>query len=228
MRTTVAVSVLALFWSASAQAGLLDPAQFDPSRFLPPAPAQDSAMTKRELAELRAIAASSSAKDMDAAAKDAKDETPDIFNGVIGFDIATMPETSKLLTMVAEEEDADSKVAKAYFHRLRPYGADPSLKSCEPVKPGKAAKLNSYPSGHSTLAFSLGVVLADLMPGKSQAILARSTQYAERRLVCGVHYRSDIVAGQQFGTILAMRLMENPAFQAQMEKARAELRAART
>jgi acid phosphatase (class A) len=228
MRTTVAVSVLALFWSASAQAGLLDPAQFDPSRFLPPAPAQDSAMTKRELAELRAIAASSSAKDMDAAAKDAKDETPDIFNGVIGFDIATMPETSKLLTMVAEEEDADSKVAKAYFHRLRPYGADPSLKTCEPVKPGKAAKLNSYPSGHSTLAFSLGVVLADLMPGKSQAILARSTQYAERRLVCGVHYRSDIVAGQQFGTILAMRLMENPAFQAQMEKARAELRAART
>jgi acid phosphatase (class A) len=228
MRTTVVVSVLALFWSASAQAGLLDPAQFDPSRFLPPAPAQDSAMTKRELAELRAIAASSSAKDMDAAAKDAKDETPDIFNGVIGFDIATMPETSKLLTMVAEEEDTDSKVAKAYFHRLRPYGADPSLKTCEPVKRGKAAKLNSYPSGHSTLAFSLGVVLADLMPGKSQAILARSTQYAERRLVCGVHYRSDIVAGQQFGTILAMRLMENPAFQAQMEKARAELRAART
>jgi acid phosphatase (class A) len=228
MRTTVVVSVLALFWSASAQAGLLDPAQSDPSRFLPPAPAQDSAMTKRELAELRAIAASSSAKEMDAAAKDAKDETPDIFDGVIGFDIATMPETSKLLTMVAEEEDTDSKVAKAYFHRLRPYGADPSLKTCEPVKPGKAAKLNSYPSGHSTLAFSLGVVLADLMPGKSQAILARSTQYAERRLVCGVHYRSDIVAGQQFGTILAMRLMENPAFQAQMEKARAELRAART
>jgi acid phosphatase (class A) len=228
MRTTVVVSVLALFWSASAQAGLLDPAQFDPSRFLPPAPAQDWAMIKRELAELRAIAASSSAKDMDAAAKDAKDETPDIFNGVIGFDIATMPETSKLLTMVAEEEDTDSKVAKAYFHRLRPYGADPSLKTCEPVKPGKAAKLNSYPSGHSTLAFSLGVVLADLMPGKSQAILARSTQYAERRLVCGVHYRSDIVAGQQFGTILAMRLMENPAFRAQMEKARAELRAART
>jgi membrane-associated phospholipid phosphatase len=102
------------------------------------------------------------------------------------------------------------------------------LKTCEPVKPGKAAKLNSYPSGHSTLAFSMGVVLADLMPGKSQAILSRAGQYAERRLVCGVHYRSDIVAGQQFGTVLALRLMENPAFQAQMAKARAELRPART
>ena len=29
MRTAILVSVLALFWSASAQAGLLEPAQFD-------------------------------------------------------------------------------------------------------------------------------------------------------------------------------------------------------
>jgi len=226
MRIAVLVSALALSWSVSAQAGLLESQQFDPSHFLPPAPAQDSARTQTELAELRAIAASSGAEEKAAAAKDAKDETPDIFNGVIGFDIATMPETNKLLTMVAEEEDTDSKVAKAYFHRIRPYSADPSLKTCEPIKPGKAA--NSYPSGHATLAFSMGVVLAELLPAKSQAILARSGQYAERRLVCGVHYRSDIVAGQQFGTILALRLMENPAFRAQMEKARAELRAART
>jgi len=226
MRIAVLVSALALSWSVSAQAGLLESLQFDPAHFLPPAPAQDSARTQTELAELRAIAASSGAEEKAAAAKDAKDETPDIFNGVIGFDIATMPETNKLLTMVAEEEDTDSKVAKAYFHRIRPYSADPSLKTCEPIKPGKAA--NSYPSGHATLAFSMGVVLAELLPAKSQAILARSGQYAERRLVCGVHYRSDIVAGQQFGTILALRLMENPAFRAQMEKARAELRAART
>jgi len=228
MRTAVLVCALTLLWSVSAQAGLLEPAQFDASHFLPPPPAQGSAMTSKELAELRAIAASSSVEEKAAAAKDAKDETPDIFNGVIGFDIATKPETNKLLSMVAEEEDTDSKVAKAYFHRLRPYGADPSLKTCEPVKPGKVAKPNSYPSGHATLAFSMGVVLADLMPAKSQAILARAGQYAERRLVCGVHYRSDIVAGQQFGTILALRLMENPAFQMQMAKARAELRNART
>ena len=228
MRTAVLVSVLGPFWSASAQAGLLAPAQFDASRFLPPPPAQDSVQTKAELAELRVIAASTSAAEKTAATKDAKDERPDMFNDAIGFDIASKPETKKLLSMVADEEDGDSKLAKAYFHRLRPYGADPSLKTCEPVKPGKAAKLNSYPSGHSTLAFSMGVVLAQLMPDKSQAILARAAQFAERRLVCAVHYRSDIVAGQQFGTILAMRLMENPVFQAQMAKAKAELRGART
>jgi hypothetical protein len=41
-----------------------------------------------------------------------------------------------------------------------------------------------------------------------------------------VHFRSDIVAGQQFGTVLALRLMQNPQFQAQMNLARAELSAA--
>jgi hypothetical protein len=224
MRSSVLVPVLSFFlWSASAQAGLLDQTQFEPSRFLPPAPAQDSAQTQAEMAELKAIAAKSSAEEKLAAAKDAKDESPDIFNAAIGFDIATRPETQKLLAMVVEEEDGDSKVAKTYFHRLRPYSADPSLVTCEPHKPGKAP--NSYPSGHATLAFSMGVVLAQVMPAKSQEILGRASQYAERRLVCGVHYRSDIVAGQQFGTILAVRLMENPAFQAQMAKARAELAA---
>jgi len=69
----------------------------------------------------------------------------------------------------------------------------------------------------------MGVVLASLIPEKSQAILARSWDYAENRLVCGVHYRSDIVAGQQYGTILALRLMQNPIFRAQMDLARAEL-----
>jgi len=33
------------------------------------------------------------------------------------------------------------------------------------------------------------------------------------------------VAGQQYGTVIALKLMENPVFQAQMAKARAELAA---
>jgi len=211
----------ACLMAAPAKAGLLEPSSFDAARFLPPPP--DEATTQLELAELRAIAARASAEHKAFATRDAKDETPDIFNGVIGFDIATTPQTKKLLQMVVDEEDGDSKQAKAYFHRIRPYVADTSLQTCEPKKEGKPA--NSYPSGHASLSFSMGVVLAQLLPSKSQAILARSEEYAENRLVCGVHYRSDIVAGQQFGTVLAIRLMESPIFQAQMRAASAELSA---
>jgi acid phosphatase (class A) len=211
----------ACLMAAPAKAGLLEPSSVDAARFLPPPP--DEATTRLELAELHAIAAKASAEHKAFATRDAKDETPDIFNGVIGFDIATTPQTKKLLQMVVDEEDGDSKQAKAYFHRIRPYVVDTSLQTCEPKKEGKPA--NSYPSGHASLSFSMGVVLAQLLPNKSQAILARSKEYAENRLVCGVHYRSDIVAGQQFGTLLAIRLMENPTFQAQMHAASAELSA---
>jgi len=220
MRYAALIFVLGLY-PLTAQAGLLMPAEIDPSRFLPPPPAAGSVEEKAEFQELRTIAARSTPTEVAVAAHDAKDETPDIFNAAIGFDIAAKPQTSKLLNMVVEEEDVDSKIAKTFFHRPRPYSVDASIKTCEPVKPGKAA--NSYPSGHASLAFSMGVVLASLIPEKSQVILARSGDYAEHRLVCGVHYRSDIVAGQQFGTILALRLMQNPTFRAQMDLARAEL-----
>jgi hypothetical protein len=205
-----------------ANAAMLDKSAFEPSQFLPPPP--DEAFTRGELAELHAIAATTDDAHKAAATRDAHDERPDIFNGAIGFDIATMPQTQKLLQIVADEEDTDSKLAKAFFRRPRPYSVDSTLKTCEPTKPGKAA--NSYPSGHSTLAFSMGVVLAQLMPAKAQAILARAHEFSENRLVCGVHFRSDIVAGQQFGTVLALRLMELPSFQVKMEAAKAELRAA--
>jgi len=222
MRIAALICCLCLY-PLGAQAGLLSPGDVDASLYLPPPPAAGSAVEKRELQELHAIAKRSSKELLETATRDAKDETPDIFNDAVGFDVATKPETFKLLKLVVEEEDGDSKLAKAYFHRLRPYAVDPSVRACEPKKPGKVKPANSYPSGHASLAFSMGVVLASVVPEKSQAILARASEYAEHRLVCGVHYRSDIVAGQQFGTILALKLMQNPGFKAQMDLARGEL-----
>lgn len=223
MRHAILILGFALLFPMAANAGLLQQSEIDASRLLPPPPAAGSAQEKAELAELKVIAAQASPELLAAAAHDAKDETPDIFNAALGFDVAAKPAAFKLLELVVQEEDVDTKAPKAFFHRLRPYAVDTGLKTCEPVKPGKAA--NSYPSGHASLAFSMGVVLASLVPEKSQAILARASEYAAHRLVCGVHYRSDIVAGQQFGTVLALRLMQNPEFQAQMALARDELRA---
>lgn len=216
------VLVLVVFSAAGAHAALLAPAEIDASQLLPPPPVAGSDRAKAEVAELHAIAASSSADLMEEARRDDGDEKPDLFNAALGFDITALAATNKLLTDVAKEEGTDSKPAKAYFHRDRPWIVDPSIKTCEPVKPGPAA--TSYPSGHASLAFAMGVVLASLMPQKAQIILARASEFAEHRLVCGMHFRSDIVAGQQFGTAVALRLMQNPSFRTEMEAARVELR----
>ena len=229
LKTSSRVSAVSLFFVAvcflgPAQAAMLDPAEIDAARLLAPPPATDSSRAKAEVAELHAIASASSPALIEAARRDDADEKPDLFNAALGFDVAALPATSKMLNDVLKEEDADSKTAKTYFHRDRPWIVDASIKTCVPVKSGPAA--NSYPSGHTTLAFSMGVVLAALMPEKAQTILARAAEFGEHRLVCGVHFRSDIAAGQQFGTVLALRLMEKPAFKAAMEAAHAELRAA--
>ena len=49
---------------------------------------------------------------------------------------------------------------------------------------------------------------------------------ATDRLVCGFHFRSDIVAGRQFGTIMVPRLMQDPQFHKDMAAAKTELKAA--
>lgn len=224
MRYLLLVSAICL-WPVGASAGILPPDAFDAAHFLPPPPADGSPEAAAEMEELHAIAAHSTPEMIAAAAHDARDETPDIFNAALGFDIASVPETERLLASVGEEEEDDTREPKHYFHRLRPYAVDASLKTCTPVKPGKKAD-DSYPSGHATRAFAIGVILASLLPDRAQAILARAEDYAHNRMVCGVHFRSDIVAGQQFGTVLALRLMDNPQFRLRMDAARAELRKA--
>lgn len=218
------ILLLVLFANGAAHAALLSPADVEASRLLPPPPAPGSATAKAEVAELHAIAARSTPDMLAAATHDANDETPDLFNAVLGFDVMALPATAKLLAEVHAEEEADSKAAKAFFHRDRPWIVDATIATCTKVAPGPAA--TSYPSGHAITGFSMGLVLAALMPEKAQTILARSWEYAENRLVCGMHFRSDIVAGQEFGSVMALHLMQNPGFMAQMDAARAELRAA--
>lgn len=210
--------------SGSSQAAMLSEAQTDASRLLPPPPMVGSALAKAEVAELHAIAARRTPEMLAAAIRDANDAKPDMFNGILGFDVMALPATAGLLDQVLAEEETDTKPAKAFFHRDRPWIVDPGIATCTKVAPGPAA--NSYPSGHASMAYSIGIVLAALMPQKAQIILARAAEASESRLVCGMHFRSDIVAGQQYGTVLALQLMQRPAFAAQMDAARTELRAA--
>lgn len=202
------------------------PAAIDAQRLLPPPPAAGSARDTAELDELRHLQAGSTPDQLAAAAYDDRHEDGTIFASVLGpdFDMGKLPATAALLKTVSKAEDAATKEPKAFFHRPRPWIADASIKTCTPHKPGPAE--NSYPSGHSTVGFAMAEVMAALVPEKAQTLLARAAVFAENRLVCGYHYRSDIVAGQEFGTVLAQRLMADPAFQTQMAAARSELQAA--
>ncbi len=203
---------------------LLAPADLDPRAVLPPPPARDSAQAKAELAELHAIEGSRTVAEAEDAAKDGDTKNATIFAEVLGprFNLDALPETQALFAMVQASEKAVVGLGKDEFKRPRPWIVDNSLKSC---KRGDEP-LSSYPSGHTSMAFSMGQVLARLVPDKASAILARAARYGQSRIVCEQHFRSDVTAGQELGTLIAERLMSNSKFAAAFSSARRELIAA--
>ena len=204
---------------------MLSPGEIDAARILPPPPADGSPEAKAELAELDRIVAARTPEMLAQATLDDEIENPTIYRAVIGdgFDLDKLPATSRMLADVMTEQRAVAGRAKKFFQRSRPWVVEPDIKTC-----GKKGLdwHTSYPSGHAIMGYSVGVVLAAAIPEKAQAILARANDYAENRLVCGMHFRSDIVAGEALGTAVGVELLHNAQFKAEFDASEAELKAA--
>lgn len=219
-----AVLAVAAIAPAHAKAVFLSQAQYDPALLLPPPPADGSAAAKAELAEIQALQSHRTPEQLARAKSDDTTENATIFAGILGpaFNLDKLPATAKMLKDVRNDEKEAAAAAKDFFKRNRPWIVDPKLKSCSK----EDAPQSSYPSGHATMGYSMGIILAALVPEKSQAILARAAEYSENRLVCGMHFRRDIEAGQVLGMMVGLTLMRDTGFHAEYEAAAAELRAA--
>lgn len=218
----IALAVGAAGAPATAKPAFLSPSDTDPRLLLPAPPPDASPAAKAELSELERIEAQRTDAEFKRAMHDDVTENATIFEEAAGFDLAKLPATSKVLGEVRSEEKEAASAAKNFFLRNRPWIVDPALKTCARADPPRS----SYPSGHATMAYAMAVVLAALMPEKAQAILARADDYAENRLVCGMHFRSDIVGGEALGTAVGVALLHNAQFRADFDAAEQELRAA--
>lgn len=206
-------------------APLLTPGDLDAALVLPPPPLPGSMQANAELAEFRAIESSRTAAERDAAARDGETKNATIFAETLGprFDLDRLPETGALLAIVRDTEKSIVDHAKGEFRRPRPWIVDDRLKTCKRSED----PLSSYPSGHTSMAFSMGQILARLVPEKAGEILKRAALYGQSRIVCEQHFRSDVTAGQALGTLIAERLMSKPAFIDAFARARSELIAAK-
>jgi acid phosphatase (class A) len=196
-----------------------------PGLILPVPPAPESAEGKADLAAAKAMQAAASPDRIAQAAWDDGHENVWIFSSVVpGLDESKLPMTAKLFAAARNDQNIEGNVFKEYFQRVRPFDVDHSVKTCVPSVYGKAPR--SYPSGHTTLGYSLGILLAHLIPEKADAILARAHDYGNSRVICGVHYPSDLAASQVLATAVALELMRTPAFKKDFDAAKAELIAA--
>jgi acid phosphatase (class A) len=144
----------------------------------------------------------------------------------VTLDPQTAPTVATLFARISRDARTVIDPPKDRYARPRPYLADTSAPICVD-KTDDLAKSFSYPSGHATQSWAWGLVMAELAPDRASEILMRARAIGESRIVCGVHYLSDVQAGRDAGGILVARLHAEPAFQADIAKARAEIRAAR-
>ena len=194
--------------------------QLDLTRLLPPPPAPDSPEQKREIATLLDLQQHRTSAEEAVALADS-DQTVFRFADVFGPDFTEgkLPKTAALFAKATGVASFLVPDAQKHWNRARPFVVNPDIKTCL-VRP----KSPSYPSGNATFGTLAAVLLTAMVPEKQAAIFQRAQQYGHSRLIGGVHYPSDVTAGNTAGTVIAVFLLRNPAFKAELEDARAELR----
>ncbi len=209
--------------------GYLKPAELPSSQaFLPPPPAAGSAALAADEEAYRSTRVLRDTPRWALAAKDADLTFPNAartFSCALGIPISeeATPHLNMLIRRVRADASRANDKAKALYKRKRPYLAHGDA-SCTPKEKHKD---DSYPSGHTSIGWAWALVLAEIAPDRMDAIFSRGLAYGESRVVCGVHWMSDIQAGRIVGAATVSRLHGDPVFAAQIELARKEVEAAR-
>lgn len=201
------------------------PEQVNMSAILPAPPADPSA----DIAELKRVQSSRTEAQIALAKRDDADESMFVFADVLGekFKKESLPLTGLLSDHVRYDASPIVRVAKGHFHRPRPFHFDAEVKPVCKANAFDPAKANfAYPSGHGTVGYIEALVLIQMLPEKREAILARADAYAYNRVVCGVHYPSDLPASKATAYAMMGLLMNNPFFQKELAAAKTELRSA--
>jgi len=97
--------------------------------------------------------------------------------------------------------------AKNLYERPRPYDSHPELEPCIPKETSF-----SYPSGHTALGRALARSLSEIYPERAALFMKRSNEISENRIIGGVHYPTDVVAGKILGDEIADVIIKSKAF----------------
>jgi acid phosphatase (class A) len=198
--------------------------QLDLRMMLPPPVAAGTARDKEEQDAVIAAQKAASPERIALAAADAEESVFDMFARTLGpaFAPANLPKASVFFARVGASEDDVVDPAKPFFGRVRPFLANPDA-----IKPlVKPSKSGAYPSGHTTRVTMVAIILAGMMPEKKDIIWARADEYAQSRVIGGMHYPNDLDAGRRAGTAMAALMFADPAFRADYEAAKVEVRKA--
>ncbi len=171
----------------------------------PPAPAAfDAPATRDELAELKAFARTPRTNHRanywevfgGARAHTLWNETlrAKLLENAASFDPPAATRAMAALNIAMADAGVACWDAKYAYWRIRPAQLDPELKTVFP-----APNHPSYPAAHGCFSTAAATVMAGLFPADRDRLLAQGREAAEARVWAGIHFRSDIDAGQLIG-----------------------------
>ncbi len=198
--------------------------QVDATIFMPPPPQANGAL---ELAERDIVRGPWTAARRAQAAEDNAIDPFAAFDAVLGenFTAANFPATRAVLDRAGRAAGFAGDPVKFVYRRPRPFVSDSTIIPCIQVDDRLRATF-SYPSGHAALGWSWALVLAELVPSRVDVIIDRGRDFTWSRVVCGVHYPSDVDGGRTVAAAAVARLHADPEFQSLLTAARTELAAA--
>ena len=219
--STVALSLVLIGAEPVKQPAYLAPDSFDFKTLLGEPPTDCSDAHKQEIDELLKMQAERTPAE--AARVDAEEKSDAFFFAdVMGkdFNAEALPVTAELLKKATKRATVVVNAAKATFNRNRPYVDEPRLHPSVELEKSK-----SYPSGHAARGMTWGLILSELYPNDREILIARGKQYGIDRNIGGVHYPSDVKAGQKLAAEIFKRMLADPEFKADLEKAKEECHA---
>jgi acid phosphatase (class A) len=200
-------------------ANFIEPGAIDLPALLPAPPAADSLVTR---AELEVVWQLQVLRTPEQAARCRLIENEDIFffgAEVLGpwFNAAALPQTAAFFARVREDFLPINRAAKAVWPRRRPPFLDPRIKPCV-----EFSDTGAYPSGHGIQSSLWAALLSEIFPAQASGFRYRAEETRRYKLLSGVHYPTDLVAGQIVGEAFASELLKNPAVRKSLDELRAE------
>jgi len=84
----------------------------------------------------------------------------------------------------------------------------------------------SFPSGHTNTGVTDSLLLAEMIPERFQALVARGARYGYSRIVLGVHYPLDVMGSRMVAERNLAHYLNDPAYRRLFSEARDQLRSA--
>ena len=136
------------------------------------------------------------------------------------------PHLYLLLRRTLADAGLSTYAAKNHYMRKRPFAVNKEP-TCTPDEEEHLAQDGSYPSGHTAIGWAWALILTEIAPERSSQLLARGRAFGRSRVICNVHWNSDVLEGRTVGAAAVARLHADLGFRTTLAASRSELAAVR-